>query len=202
MSKNPSIPLVHHRVSVFCASSAKVDKSYLEAAARLGKILAEAGIAANYGGGAVGLMGSLADSMLSAGGSVRGIIPGFMVEHGWGHPTLKDMLVVRDMHERKKRLSENVDAFIALPGGVGTLEELLEMITMKQLGQVLVPIVIINTNRFYDPFLDMLERMVQEKFMRKMHKDIWTVVDSPEGVLDAIRTAPEWDGSAIKYAPA
>jgi uncharacterized protein (TIGR00730 family) len=194
--------MVHRRVSVFCASSAKVDRSYLEAADRLGKILTEAGIAANYGGGAVGLMGALADSMLSAGGSIRGIIPGFMVEHGWNHPELGEMLVVEDMHERKKRLAEDIDAFIALPGGVGTLEELLEMITLKQLGQVLVPIVIINTNRFFDPFFEMLERMVRERFMRPIHRDIWTVVDQPEEVLDAIRSAPRWDGSAIKYAPA
>jgi uncharacterized protein (TIGR00730 family) len=194
--------LVHRRVSVFCASSAKVDISYLEAAGRLGSILAGAGIAANYGGGAVGLMGALAESMMEAGGYIRGIIPGFMVRQGWNHPELKDMIVVRDMHERKKRLAENVDAFIALPGGVGTLEELLEMITLKQLGQVLVPIIIINTNRYFDPFLQMLDRMVEEQFMRSIHRDIWTVVERPEEVLDAIRNAPGWDGSAIKYAPA
>jgi uncharacterized protein (TIGR00730 family) len=194
--------MIHRRVSIFCASSEKVNGSYLEAAGKLGKILAEAGIAANYGGGRVGLMGSLANSMMSAGGSIRGIIPKFMVEQGWSHPGVEDMIVVRDMHERKKRLTENIDAFIALPGGVGTLEELLEMITLKQLGQVLAPIVIINTNNFFDPFLEMLDKMVEEQFMRRIHRDIWTVVDLPEKVLDAIRNAPEWDGSAIKYAPA
>lgn len=194
--------MIHRRVSVFCASSAKVNSSYLKAASKLGQVLAEAGIAANYGGGAIGLMGSLADSMLSAGGSIRGIIPRFMVEQGWNHRELKDMLVVVDMHERKKRLAENIDAIIALPGGVGTLEELLEMITLKQLGQVLVPIIILNTNNFYDPFLELLERMVDEKFMREIHRDIWTVVDQPEEVLKAIDNAPNWDGSSIKYAPA
>ena len=194
--------MIHRRVSVFCASSAKVNGSYLEAADTLGQILADAGIAANYGGGAAGLMGRLADSMMSAGGSIRGIIPRFMVEQGWNHPDLSDMLIVSDMHERKKSLAKNIDAFIALPGGVGTLEELLEMITLKQLGQVLVPIIIINTNNFFDPFLEMLDRMVQEQFMRKVHRDIWQVVEQPEEVLEAIRTAPRWDGSAIKYAPA
>jgi len=192
----------YRRVSVFCASSAKVNSSYLEAATELGQILSGEGIAANYGGGAYGLMGALADSMLSGGGSVRGIIPQFMVDQGWNHTGLEDILVVSDMHERKKRLAESVDAFIALPGGVGTLEELLEMITHKQLGQVLVPIIIININNFFDPFLEMLERMVEEQFMRKIHKDIWTVIEHPGQVLEAIRTAPEWDGSAIKYAPA
>ncbi|MFC2116514.1 TIGR00730 family Rossman fold protein [Bacteroidota bacterium] len=194
--------MIHRRVSVFCASSAKVKGKYLEAAGKLGQILANAGIAANYGGGAVGLMGRLADNMMSAGGSIRGIIPGFMVEQGWSHPGIEDMLIVENMHERKKKLAENIDAFIALPGGVGTLEELLEMITLKQLGQVLVPIIILNTNKFFDPFLEMLDKMVEEQFMRKIHRDIWQVVDRPEEVLEAIQNAPGWDGSAIKYAPA
>lgn len=194
--------MIHRRVSVFCASSAKVNSSYLEAAGKLGQILANAGIAANYGGGAAGLMGKLADNMISAGGSIRGIIPRFMVEQGWNHPDIADMMIVEDMHERKKRLARNIDAFIALPGGVGTLEELLEMITLKQLGKVLVPIIIINTNNFFNPFLEMLDKMVEEQFMRKIHRNIWQVVEQPEEVLEAIRNAPGWDGSAIKYAPA
>lgn len=194
--------MIHRRVSVFCASSAKVNGSYLEAAGKLGQILANAGIAANYGGGAAGLMGKLADNMISAGGSIRGIIPRFMVEQGWNHPDIADMMIVEDMHERKKRLARNIDAFIALPGGVGTLEELLEMITLKQLGKVLVPIIIINTNNFFNPFLEMLDKMVEEQFMRKIHRNIWQVVEQPEEVLEAIRNAPGWDGSAIKYAPA
>jgi len=194
--------MIHQRVSVFCASSDKVDKIYFDAARKLGSALAKHGIAANYGGGAVGLMGALADTLIEAGGSIRGIIPQFMVDQGWNHPLVKDMLIVKDMHERKKRLRENIDAFIALPGGVGTLEELLEMMTHKQLGQVLVPIIIINTNQFYDPFLDMLSRMVEEQFMRKIHQDIWQVIQDPEDVVKAIEHAPAWDGSAIKYAPA
>lgn len=192
----------HRRVSIFCASSAKVNGSYIEAAKNLGKILSENGIAANYGGGAVGLMGALADTMLESGGSVRGIIPRFMVEQGWNHPGVRDMVITADMHERKKRLSMDADAFITLPGGVGTLEELLEMIAHKQLGQLLQPIVIINTKGFFNPFLEMLDRMVEEKFMRPVHRDIWTVIDEPGQVMDAIRNAPDWDGSAIKYAPA
>jgi len=194
--------MIHQRVSVFCASSDKVDKIYFDAARKLGITLTKHGIAANFGGGAVGLMGALADTLIEAGGSIRGIIPQFMVDQGWNHPLVKDMLIVKDMHERKKRLRENIDAFIALPGGVGTLEELLEMMTHKQLGQVLVPIIIINTNQFFDPFLDMLGRMVEEQFMRKIHQDIWQVIEDPEDVVKAIKQAPAWDGSAIKYAPA
>ena len=194
--------MIHKRVSVFCASSDKVDKIYFDAARKLGMALAKHGIAANFGGGALGLMGALADSLMEAGGSIRGIIPQFMVDQGWNHPLVKDMLIVKDMHERKKRPNESIDAFIALPGGVGTLEELLEMMTHKQLGQVLAPIIIINTNQFFDPFLEMLSKMVEEQFMRKIHQDIWQVIKDPEEVVKAIEHAPTWDGSAIKYAPA
>jgi len=194
--------MIHQRVSVFCASSNKVDKIYFDAARKLGLALAEHGIAANYGGGGVGLMGTLADTMMEAGGSIRGIIPEFMVDQGWNHTLVKDMLIVKDMHERKKKLTENIDAFIALPGGVGTLEELLEMMTHKQLGQLLAPIIIINTNQFFDPFLEMLRKMVKEKFMREVHKDIWQVIEDPKDVIKAINRSPVWDGSAIKYAPA
>ncbi len=194
--------MIHQRVSVFCASSNKVDKIYFDAARKLGLALAEHGIAANYGGGGVGLMGKLADTMMEAGGSIRGIIPQFMVDQGWNHPLVKDMFIVKDMHERKKRLTESIDAFIALPGGVGTLEELLEMMTHKQLGQVLVPIIIINTNQFFDPFLEMLRKMVEEQFMREIHQDIWQVIEDPEDLVKAIENSPVWDGSAIKYAPA
>jgi uncharacterized protein (TIGR00730 family) len=194
--------MIHQRVSVFCASSDKVDKIYFGAARSLGLILAENGIAANYGGGGIGLMGMLADTMITAGGSIRGIIPRFMVDQGWNHPGVNDMLIVKDMHERKKRLTDNIDAFIALPGGMGTLEELLEMMTHKQLGQLLAPIIIINTNHFFDPFLDMLRKMVEERFMRKVHEDIWQVIEDPVNVVQAIDHSPAWDGSAIKYAPA
>lgn len=194
--------MIHKRVSVFCASSNKVEKIYFDATRKLGLSLAKHGISANYGGGALGLMGALADTMMQAGGSIRGIIPEFMVEQGWNHRSVKDMLVVRDMHERKKRLTENIDAFIALPGGVGTLEELLEMMTHKQLGQILAPIIIINVNQFFDPFLDLLRKMVEEKFMREIHQDIWQVIEDPEDIIKAIEQSPVWDGSAIKYAPA
>ena len=193
--------MIHQRVSVFCASSDKVDNIYFDAARKLALALTEHGISANYGGGSMGLMGTLADTMMQAGGSIRGIIPQFMVDQGWNHPRVSDMLIVSDMHERKKRLTENIDAFIALPGGVGTLEELLEMMTLKQLGQVLAPIIIINTNHFFDPFLELLRKMVGENFMRDIHQDIWQVIEEPSDVVAAIERSPAWDGSAIKFAP-
>ncbi len=189
------------KVSIFCASSQKVNKVYFQAAETLGRLLARNNIAVNYGGGEIGLMGKLANTILQENGQITGIIPRFMVEAGWSHPLVNDLLIVEDMHERKRRLRENVDAIIAMPGGVGTMEELLEMITLKQLGQVLVPIIILNINGFYDHLILFFERMIEEHFMRKIHRNIWTVVDSSDEVIKAILSAPRWDGSAVKYAP-
>lgn len=188
-------------VSVFCASSQKVDPLYFHDARELGEILAKNHINVFYGGGAIGLMGSLADNILKHGGKITGIIPRFMLEQGWGHKKV-DHIVVDSMHERKKKLAENADAIIALPGGVGTLEELLEMITLKQLGKLIVPIVILNTNGFFNPLLHLFEQMIEQRFMREIHRNLWSMANRPAEVLDAIMNAPDWDGSAIKYAPA
>ena len=190
------------RVSVFCSSSAKVNSVYFNAATRLGEILADNNISVNYGGGEVGLMGALADTMIEMKGSIKGIIPKFMIDQGWNHPKLKNMLVVSSMHERMNKMNEDIDAYIALPGGIGTLFELLETITMKQLAQIFHPIVIINTANFFDPFLQMLDQMVEEQFMRDIHTNLWTVISKPEEVLDAIHNAPDWDESRIIFAPA
>lgn len=188
------------RVSVFCASSQKVDPVYLQAALELGELLSHHKISVYYGGGALGLMGRLADSMIKEGGTITGIIPGFMLDQGWGHPDIEH-IVVQDLSERKKKLAGNSDAIIAMPGGVGTMEELLEMITLKQLGQILLPIIIININAFFDPLLKLFDQMVEQHFIREIHKNLWTVIQKPADVLEAVRNAPKWDGSAIKYAP-
>ncbi len=187
------------RVSVFCASSQKIDPVYFKDTLELGEILTRNNISVYYGGGAIGLMGYLADTILKNGGHITGIIPRFMIEQGWGHPEV-DHIIVGDMHERKKKLAET-DAVIALPGGVGTMEELLEMITLKQLGKLLVPIVILNTNGFFDPLLKLFGQMIEQHFMREIHSKIWTFVNKPSEVMEAIRNAPDWDGSATKYAP-
>lgn len=188
------------RVTVFCASSQKVAPVYFKDTLELGEILAKNQISVFYGGGAVGLMGCLADTMMKNGGHITGIIPRFMLDQGWGHPKI-DHIIVGDMHERKKKLAENTDAVIALPGGVGTMEELLEMITLKQLGKLLVPIVILNTNGFFDPLLKLFRQMIEQHFIREIHNNIWSIVSKPSEVINAILNAPEWDGSVIKYAP-
>lgn len=188
------------RVCVYCASSPKVDIVYFEATERLAKIFVQHNIGVVYGGGAVGLMGKLADTVLAHGGKITGIMPQFMKEVEWAHKQVTDFEFVGDMHERKKRFMENVDALIALPGGSGTLEELLEAITLKRLGLFTKPIVILNTNQYYAPLQEMLEKCIRENFMSEQHRAMWTFVDEPEYVLDAIIHAPRWDENALRFA--
>src|SRR5712664_891093 len=139
------------RVCVYCASSRQCDPIYHQAAARLGRELARAGHTTVYGGGSVGSMGHLADAALAAGGRVIGVLPRFMYDLDWGHRGLSELLIVNDLHERKRMMIEEVDAVIALPGGCGTLEELFEAITWKRLGLFTGAIVMVNTLGFYSP---------------------------------------------------
>jgi hypothetical protein len=188
------------RICIYCASSNQVAAKYFEAANQLATILASENIAIVYGGGATGLMGAVATSALRAGGHVIGIMPDFMREVEWAHREVKEFLFVGDMHERKKKFLEYSDALVALPGGCGTFEELLEAITLKRLGLFLKPIVIFNQDGYYDPLLAMLDRAVEEKFMGVNHKDIWTSVNRVEDILPAIRKTPDWSADALHQA--
>ena len=166
-------------VCVFCASSANIDERYLADARELGNLLAQGGWRCVNGGGAVGLMGAVTDGTLDAGGEVTGVIPKFMVDNGWCYDRLMDVVVTADMHQRKQMMSNMADAVIALPGGVGTLEELLETLTWRQLGLVKVPIIILNTLGYYDPLLAMLRHAVDEGFMKPSHGQLWQVAATP-----------------------
>jgi uncharacterized protein (TIGR00730 family) len=188
------------RVCVYCASSRSVDQAYFAAAAGLGRLLAEAGFTVVTGAGSVGLMGELADHALAAGGQVEGVIPRFMMELEWAHPRLSRIQVVEDLHARKRALLAGTDAVIALPGGTGTLDELLEAISLKRLGLYLRPIVILNVAGYFRPLLEMLERCVDQRFMAARHREMWSVVERPAEVLEAIASAPGWDASAIEFA--
>ena len=188
------------KVCVYCASSSQAGDEYFNVASRLGRILARHEIIIVYGGGSIGTMGRLADSALSEGGRVIGIIPSFMVNLEWNHKGLSKLQIVNDLQERKRLMVEKVDAVIALPGGSGTLEELLEAITWKRLGIFVKPIIIVNVCRFFDPLIELLDNMIQEKFMDKRHRNIWSVVDKPEVVLEAIKTAPSWSVEARYFA--
>ena len=187
-------------VCVYSASSTKIDEVYFNAARQLGQLLAKRRIRLINGAGSLGLMRSLADAVLENGGEVTGVIPKFMVEQGWHHTGLSKLVEVESMHERKQLMADLSDAVIALPGGCGTLEELLEIITWKQLGLYLNPIVILNTNGFFDPLLDMLTRAIDENFMRRQHGEIWHVANTPEEAVELIYTVPVWDESIRKFA--
>lgn len=166
-------------VCVFCASSADIDTRYIEAARELGGRLAEGGWRCVNGGGAVGLMGAVTDGTLDAGGMVTGVIPKFMVDKGWCYDRLEDVVITADMHQRKQIMSEMADAVIALPGGVGTLEEMLETLTWRQLGLVKVPVIILNTLGYYDALLEMLHHAIDEGFMKSSHAALWQVATTP-----------------------
>ncbi len=187
------------RVCVYCASSSKAAAIYKSEAYRLGEILAKEGIACNYGGGSIGLMGELASSMIKNGGEITGIIPKFMVDKGWGNPNVKQ-IEVETMHERKERMVSDVDAAIALPGGCGTLEELMEVITWKQLSLFNKPIIILNINHYFDPLLELLQKAINENFMREEHLKMWNCIDSVENVLYTIQNAHQWENDAINIA--
>ena len=166
-------------VCVFCASSANINERYMADARELGNLLAQGGWRCVNGGGAVGLMGAVTDGTLDVGGEVTGVIPKFMVDNGWCYDRLMDVVVTADMHQRKQMMSNMADAVIALPGGVGTFEELLETLTWRQLGLVKVPIIILNTLGYYDPLLAMLRHAIDEGFMKPSHGQLWQVAATP-----------------------
>jgi uncharacterized protein (TIGR00730 family) len=187
-------------VCVYCASSRQCDCAYHNAASELGQELARNNVTIVYGGGLVGSMGALANAALAHGGKVIGILPQFMHELEWGHTSLTELRVVNDIHERKRLMIAEVDAVIALPGGCGTLEELFEAITWKRLGLYSGPIVLVNTLGFFKPCIDLLERCIDQRFMDPRHAMMWSLVDRPDQVLDAIRHAPPWDPKNRAFA--
>jgi uncharacterized protein (TIGR00730 family) len=188
------------RICVYCSSSAKIDKSYFKATERLAKEFIKNNVEVVFGGGATGLMGKLADTIIENNGKIKGIMPRFMNEVEWAHKKVEDFELTDTMYERKAKFLQDIDGLVALPGGSGTLEELLEAITLKRLGQFTKPIVILNTNGYYGPLKQMLEKCVNEKFMHKKHLEIWSFVEEPEEVLEKIKTSKSWDANAIEFA--
>lgn len=187
-------------VCVYSASSPGLNDCYGEAARRLGELLAQHHLRLVNGAGAKGLMRAVADAVLSHGGEAVGVIPRFMVERGWHYPGMTRLVEVETMHERKQVMARLSDGVIALPGGCGTLEELLEIITWKQLGLYLKPIVILNTNGFYNPLLEMLERAIDQHFMRRQHGSIWQVAQTPDEAIQLLYTTPMWSKDIRKFA--
>lgn len=187
-------------VCVYCASSTKIPSVYFDTAERLGQLLAKQGINLINGAGRQGLMGRMSDATLACGGTVTGVIPHFMVEQGWHHHGLTRLIETETMHERKQLMAELSDGVIALPGGCGTMEELLEIITWKQLGLYLNPIIILNTDGFYNPLLTLLKQAIGQNFMRREHKNIWQVASTPEEAVNLLYVTPVWNKEIRKFA--
>jgi uncharacterized protein (TIGR00730 family) len=179
-------------ICVFASSSSRIDNEYAVAATSLGKLLAQTGIDVVYGGGGIGLMGRLADAVLANGGKITGVIPVFMKEEGWDHREVSEMIITSDMGERKKQMFALADAVVALPGGVGTLEELTEAMTLKQLGLYQGPIIILNTMNFYNSFIEFLEHMVSGHFLRYEHKGMWEIAGTVEEVMVLLEKKDGW----------
>ena len=187
-------------ITIYAASSGQVDEAYIDAAKQLGTLIANRHHTLIDGAGKTGLMGAANDACIAAGGKAVGVIPQFMVDQGWHHRALTELVVTTDMHRRKEIMAERSDACIALPGGVGTLEELLEVITWKQLGLYLKPIVVLNTNEYFSPLLEQLARAADQHFMRTEHLAIWRTASTPEEALQLAETTPLWDPSVRKFA--
>ncbi len=175
------------RVCVFCGSSPGSRIEYAEAAKRLGQELVKQNIKLVYGGGDVGLMGTVADMVMAAGGEVIGVIPDFLAKREVAHNELTELHVVESMHERKALMSELSDAFIALPGGIGTFEELFEVLTWQQLGVQSKPCAVLNTNQYFDNLLKLLDHAVAEEFLKPVHRDMLLVGDKAEAVVELLK---------------
>ena len=191
------------RVCVFCGSHAGRGERYRAAATGFGAELARRGLDLVYGGGHVGLMGVLADATLAAGGRVVGVIPRFLLEREVGHAGLSELHVVESMHERKATMASLADAFVALPGGAGTLEELFEAWTWVQLGLHAKPVGILAVGNFFDPLLAYIDRTVEEGFLAPAHRALLKVSNDPAVLLAKLLSAEpppaaKWTGGATK----
>jgi uncharacterized protein (TIGR00730 family) len=187
--------LARVRVCVFCGSSPGARPAYAEAAAEMGRLLADEGVGAVYGGGQVGLMGVLADAVLEAGGEIVGVIPQALVDREIGHPGVADMRVVGSMHERKALMADLADAFVALPGGLGTLEELFEVYTWAQLGLHRKPCGLLDVEDYYANLVALIDHAVEERFIPEQHRAMLIVEQEPRALLDRLR---RWEPATIE----
>ncbi|RJE71898.1 MULTISPECIES: TIGR00730 family Rossman fold protein [Reichenbachiella] len=175
-------------ICVYCGSSTGNNSAFVTAAQELGKKLAEAEITMVYGGAALGLMGTIADSCLDGGGSVVGVIPKFLDEIEISHDKLTEIVLTESMHERKTSMADRADAFVAMPGGFGTLEELMEVLTWSQLGLIQKPIGILNVNGYYDPLMTFFDHMLTQGLIKEAHMDLFVINDDVEKLLEDLRS--------------
>ena len=182
---------------VLCGSREGADTAYRKAAKDLGALIARRGVRLIYGGGAIGLMGVLANSVLSHGGAVVGVIPDFLMKWEVGHAALSDLVITRTMHDRKTRMFEMADGFVVLPGGLGTLDEAFEIITWKQLRLHDKPIVVLDVGGYWGALVALIDRVVASGFASSAVTGLFTVVDSPEKVFPALEVAPAAEKGAL-----
>jgi uncharacterized protein (TIGR00730 family) len=176
-------------VCVYCGSSAGTEPAFIEAADKLGKILAANGVRLVYGGGSTGLMGALSQAVLEHGGEATGIIPEFLTARERPQRLKQELVVTRDMHERKRKMFERADAFVALPGGIGTLEEIVEQLTWAQLGRHKKPILFANINGYWDPLLALFAHMREQEFVPEALSFNFLVAGRVEDILPKLREA-------------
>lgn len=186
-TSGPRKPL--RNICVYCGSGSGSDPAYVDAARTLGKAMAEAGVGLVYGGGSLGLMGEVARTVLANGGRVTGIIPSFLTHKERMLRDVDELIVVEDMHQRKRLMFERSDAFVALPGGIGTLEELVEQLTWSQLGRHKKPIILANIAGFWDPFRTLLAHMRTQAFIRPGLEVRYTVVERAQDIIPAVAAA-------------
>ena len=192
-----------NHICIYCGSSPGARTDYAAAASAVGKVLAQRGIGLVYGGGNVGLMGRVADAVIDAGGEVIGVIPHHLADKELAHERATQMIRVDSMHERKQRMADLSDGFIALPGGIGTLEELFETLTWLQLGLHRKPIGLLNVAGFYDAMLAFLDHMVEERFLKPEHRALMLVEENIETLIEAMQAftppdANKWLGRVAR----
>jgi uncharacterized protein (TIGR00730 family) len=195
-----STSLIHNRICVYCASSNKTPEKYLAHGRAFAHILAENNIELVFGGSRSGLMGVMADEMRKLGGLTLGIMPRFMQEVEWHHEELTRMITTETMAERKEAMIHEVDAVVTFPGGCGTMEEFMETLSLKRLGLFQKPMIVLNSFGFYAPLIDLLDAMLRDHFLGPKHREMWTVVSTPEEILPAIAANGGWDSSARSFA--
>ena len=182
------------RICVFCGSSPGAQPAYAEAARAMGRALVARGLGLVYGGGSVGLMGIVADAVLEAGGDVQGVIPDYLLKMEVGHDGCSELHVTGSMHERKRLMFELADGFVAMPGGLGTFEEIFEVLTWAQLGMHDKPCGLLDVAGYWQPVVAALDHAVAERFVRPQHRALLMAESSPEALLDAFAAHPPTEG--------
>lgn len=187
-------------IGVFCGSSSRVAEAHREAARELGREIAARGLRLVYGGGDIGLMGLLADAALAAGGEVVGVIPRFLVDLEVAHHGLSELVVVETMHDRKREMAERSDAFVVLPGGFGTLDESIEIVTWRQLRLHEKPVVLLDVAGYWRPLLDLVDHMIREGFAHEEHRTLLALADTVDAAIaTASRPVPRPAGADLKW---